>query len=309
MTNMRDAFGKALVNLAQKRKDFVVLDADVAGGTGTHHFRSAFPDRFIQCGIAEQNMMSVAAGLSTTGLIPIVTCYAVFAAMRAVEQARNSIAYPQFNVKIAASHMGIDVGPDGPSHQAIEDIAIYRAIPNFTVISPADPIELGKSLPVMLDYQGPVYFRTGRSPLPTFLDDNASFKIGKGTILRDGADLTIIAVGVMVYRSLEASEQLQQEGIGCRVINMSTLKPIDKELVIASARETGAIVSAEDHNVVGGLGGAVAEILVENCPVPMERVGIKDCFAESGEPDDLARKYNLTSADIGAAVKRVIKRK
>ncbi len=309
MDDMRTAFGRNLVKLAKQRDDFVVLDADVAGGTGTNIFRDAFPDRFIQCGIAEQNMMSLAAGLSSTGIIPIVTCYAVFASMRALEQARNSIAYPRFNVKIAASHIGVDVGPDGPSHQAIEDIAIFRAIPNFTVISPADPIELSHALPAMLDYDGPVYFRTGRSPLPSFLSEDMNFTIGNGEILREGSDVTIIAVGVMVHRALKAAEQLDNKGIKCRVVNMSTLKPIDIKLIIDSAHQTGAIVSAEDHNIIGGLGGAVAEIIVENYPVPMRRIGLQDCFAESGEAIDLAQKYNLMPDDIIKAVQIVLKQK
>jgi len=308
MISMRDAFGKYIVDLAKARDDFVVLDADVVGGTGTKLFQTTFPDRFIQCGIAEQNMMSAAAGLSTTEIIPIVTCYAVFASMRAIEQARNSIAYPNFNVKVVASHLGLDVGPDGPTHQAIEDISIYRSIPNFKIVAPADPNEMKAVLPVMLDSYGPVYLRTGRSPLPTFLDENIKFEWGKGKILVEGNDVTIIAVGVMVYRALEAAEQLKKEGISCRVVNMSSLKPIDKELIIDSAKKTGAIVTAEDHNIIGGLGGAVAEVLCENYPVSMVRVGIMDCFAESGDPKELAEKYGLDSKGIEKAVKRILKK-
>ena len=309
MITMRDAFGQALIDLAKIRDDFVVLDADVAGGTGTHIFREAFPDRFIQCGIAEQNMMSMAAGLSTTGVIPIVTCYAVFASMRAIEQARNSIAYPNFNVKIVASHLGLDVGPDGPTHQAIEDIAIYRAIPNFKIVSPADPFELQKALPVVLDHEGPVYFRTGRSPIPNIFDENVNFELGKGTIVREGSEATIIAVGVMVHRALEAATKLQRDGISCRVVNMSTLKPVDQELIVRCAKETGCFVTAEDHNIYGGLGGSVAEVLAQNYPCPVEFIGIRDIFAESGEPEDLAEKYELTSPHIAKAVKRVMQRK
>jgi len=309
MITMRDAFGQALIDLAKIRDDFVVLDADVAGGTGVNIFRDAFPDRFIQCGIAEQNMMSVAAGLSTTGVIPIVTCYAVFASMRAIEQARNSIAYPNFNVKIVASHLGLDVGPDGPTHQSIEDIAIYRAIPNFTVVSPADPFELKKALPVVLDHEGPVYFRTGRSPIPDIFDENINFELGKGTIVREGSDVTIIAVGVMVHRALEAAEKLRNERISCRVVNMSTLKPIDEALIIDSAIKTDCIVTAEDHNIIGGLGSAVAEVLVRNRPCYVTMVGIKDKFGESGDPNDLAKKYELDSAGIIKAVYRALERK
>ncbi|TFB09358.1 transketolase family protein [Candidatus Atribacteria bacterium MT.SAG.1] len=306
MISMRDAFGNCIVELARIRDDFVVLDADVAGGTGTKLFQTTFPDRFIQCGIAEQNMMSVAAGLSTTGTIPVVTCYAVFASMRAIEQARNSIAYPNFNVKVVASHLGLDVGPDGPTHQAIEDISIYRSIPNFKIVAPADPNEMKTVLPVILNSYGPVYLRTGRSPLPTFLNEDIKFEWGKGNILIEGNDVTIIAVGVMVYRALEAAKQLEKEGISCRVVNMSSLKPIDKELIIDSAKKTGFIITAEDHNIMGGLGGAVAEILSENYPVPMVRVGIMDCFAESGDPKELAEKYGLDSQGIEKAAKKIL---
>ncbi|VAV85559.1 Transketolase, C-terminal section [hydrothermal vent metagenome] len=309
MTTMRDAFGQVLVELGKIRNDFVVLDADVAGGTGTQPFKEAFPDRFIQCAIAEQNMMSVAAGLSTTGIIPIVTCYSVFASMRAIEQARNSVAYPKFNVKIIASHVGLDVGPDGPSHQAMEDLAIYRSIANFRVVSPADPAELKKALPSILSSEGPIYMRTGRSTLPTIFDDALAFKIGRANVVRDGADCTIIAVGVMVARALVASGELEAQGIKCRVVNMSTIKPIDRNVIKDSAEKTGAIVTAEDHNILGGLGGAVAEVVCDTVPVPVERVGIKDTFAESGEPEDLAAKYGLDSNAIKAAVLRVIARK
>ncbi|MEI8349176.1 MAG: transketolase family protein [Candidatus Omnitrophota bacterium] len=309
MMTMREAFGKVLVELGSIRDDFVVLDADVAGGTGTNIFRDKFPDRFIQCGIAEQNMMSVAAGLSSIGIIPIVTCYGVFASMRALEQARNSIAYPNFNVKIVASHLGLDVGPDGPTHQAIEDIAIFRSIPNFRIISPADPFELKKAFTVMLDIQGPFYFRTGRSPIPFIFNDDIDFRLGKGVLVRKGNDITIIAVGVMVSRAIEAAEKLKNKRIHCRVINMSTLKPIDKKIIINSAVKTRAFVTAEDHNVKGGLGSAVSEVLSQHCPCPIEFVGIKDTFAESGEPGSLAEKYGLTSSHIIKAVERVIRRK
>lgn len=306
---MREAFGQGLVELAKLRDDFVVLDADVAGGTGVQPFREAYPDRFIQCGIAEQNMMSVAAGLASTGIIPVVTCYAVFAAMRAIEQARNSIAYPRFNVKIVASHLGVDVGPDGATHQAVEDIAIYRAIPQFTVVAPADPVELRLALSVILDFDGPVYLRTGRSPLPIILSPDTEFAIGRGTVLREGVDITIIAVGVMVHRALTAAELLAGEGISCRVVNMATLKPVDRTLIVESARKTGAIVTAEDHNIYGGLGGAVAEVLVNECPCPMEFVGIRDVFGESGDPEELAAKYQLTSPFIASAARTALARK
>ena len=312
MKTMRGAFGQALVALAGERDDFVVLDADVAGGTGTDAFRDAFPERFIQCGIAEQNMFSMAAGLSTTGVIPVVTCYSVFASMRAIEQARNSIAYPNFNVKIVASHLGLDVGPDGPTHQAIEDMAIYRSIPNFKVVAPADPLELARALPVVLDTDGPVYMRTGRSSIPDIFnegDEGVGFELGRSVRLVDGSDATVIAVGVMVHRALDAAARLKKEGISCRVVNMSTIKPIDREAIADAALKTGAIVTAEDHNIMGGLGGAISEVVTETLPVPVERVGIRDLFAESGDPLELARKYGLDSDGIMAAVKRVLSRK
>lgn len=309
MENMRDAFGKALALLAHQRDDFVVLDADVAGGTGTHHFRAAHPGRFIQCAIAEQNMFSLAAGLASTGITPIVTCYGVFASMRALEQARNSIAYPAFKVIIAASHLGLDVGPDGATHQAVEDIAIYRAIPGIRTVSPADPHELASVLPHLLDGDSPAYLRTGRSPLPCVFTPDTVFEHGRAQVLREGRDAAILAVGVMVHRARSAAEQLAREGVNCRVLNMSWLKPMDEAAVVAAARDTGALVTCEDHNMYGGLGGAVAEILCEQHPAPLERVAIRDVFGESGEPDDLARKYALTPEDIAAAVRRVIKRK
>ncbi len=308
MANMRAAFGEALVELGKKRDDFVVLDADVAGGTGTAPFREAFPDRFIQCAIAEQNMVSMAAGLSTAGVIPIVTCYGVFASMRAIEQARNSVAYPNFNVKIIASHLGVDVGPDGPTHQALEDLAIYRSIPNFKVVSPADPFELRAALPVILDTPGPLYMRTGRSDLPAIFDKDINFTLGKASIVREGTDVTIIAVGVMVARALKAAEGLEGEGVSCRVVNMSTIKPIDRDIIEESARRTGAIVTAEDHNIIGGLGGAVAEVICDSVPVPVVRVGIKDSFAESGDPAELAAKYGVDASAVREAVLRVLRR-
>lgn len=301
---MRDAFGQTLIRLAKRREDFIVLDADVAGGTGAHPFRDKFPTRFIQCGIAEQNMMSVAAGIASTGLIPIVTGYAVFLSMRAIEQARNSIAYPDFNVKIVASHLGLDVGPDGATHQSIEDIAIFRSIPNFKIIAPADPYELESALEVALDIPGPVYLRTGRSPVQNVYMSKPNFRLGRATILREGEDATIIAVGVMVKRAMNAALTLSHEGINCRVINMSTIKPIDESIIIESAKKTRLIITAEDHNIIGGLGSAVSEVVTRNCPVPVEMVGINDCFGESGEPEELAIKFHIDANRIYEAVKR-----
>lgn len=308
MESMRDAWGRLLVELGGQRDDFVVLDADVAGGTGTAPFRAAFPDRFIQCGIAEQNMFTVAAGLAASGIIPVTTCYA-FAALRAAEQVRNTIAFPAFPVKMAVSHLGLDVGPDGVTHQSVEDIAVFRAMPGLTLLAPADPVELAAMLPVMLDAPGPVYLRTGRSPIETVFPPDTVFIPGKAPLLRQGDDAAILAVGVMVKRALDAASLLEPEGLRCRVLDMSWLKPLDAEAVTDAARECGALVSCEDHNRLGGLGGAVAEVLAARCPAPLEMVALDDCYGESGEPDDLAAKYGLTASDIAAAVRRAVARK
>jgi transketolase len=306
--SLREAFGKSLVTLADKYDNFVVLDADVAGGTGTHHFRKAYPDRFFQFGIAEQNMMAVAAGMAATGLIPFVTTFAVFC-LRAYEQARLSIAYTGRNVKIVASHPGLDVGPDGGSAQALEDLAAFRAIPGMVVVSPADPLEVEQATEAILNYNGPVYMRTGRSPATRVLPSDYRFELGKGKIIYDGGDVTIIACGVELARALEAATMLAREGISARVVNMSTIKPIDDELLEKCAMETGCIVTAEDHNIYGGLGSAVAESLVQNHPCPVEMVGIKDSFGESGEPEELADKFGITAPYIVQAVKKVLSKK
>lgn len=306
--SLREAFGKELTKLSDEYKKVVVLDADIAGGTGVHHFRSKFPDRFIQCGIAEQNMMAMAGGIAATGLIPIVTTFAIFM-LRAIEQARLSIAYADMNVKIVASHTGIDVGPDGASAQCLEDLACFRSIPNITVITPCDPIEMQSATKAMLDHAGPVYMRTGRSNAKRVLSENSEFKIGKGTVLKDGSDLTIVACGVEVARSLDAATELEKIGISAKVINMSTIKPIDENLLVRCADETGAFVTAEDHNIIGGLGGAVSEVLAKHRPCPIEFVGVKDVFGESGEPEELSEKYGLTAKYIVEAAKKVISRK
>ncbi|MDC0965255.1 transketolase family protein [Candidatus Thioglobus sp.] len=306
--SLRESFGKELTSLSPEYKNVVVLDADIAGGTGIHHFRKAFPDRFIQCGIAEQNMMAMAGGLAATGLIPIVTTFSVFM-LRAIEQARLSIAYANMNVKIVASHPGLDVGPDGASAQCLEDLSCYRSIPNMVVISPCDPTEMEQATKAILDYVGPVYMRTGRSETKRILDNTYQFEIGKGRVIRDGSDVTIVACGVEVARSLEAAELLMSEGVSARVVNMSTIKPIDSELLTQCAKETGAIVTAEDHSIIGGLGGAVAESLAVHFPTPIEFIGTKDVFGESGEPDELSEKYELTAPFIVKAAKRCIKRK
>ena len=306
--SLREAFGKALSELAGEFPKLVVLDADIAGGTGVHHFRKSHPDRFLQFGIAEQNMMAAAGGLAAVGLIPVVTTFAVFC-LRAVEQARLSLAYARRNAKIVASHPGLDVGPDGGSAQALEDIAAFRAIPGMTVISPADPLEMAQATRAILEFDGPVYMRTGRSPARRLFGDDHKFEIGKGEILRNGKHVTIVACGVEVARALDAAELLGQENISARVVNMATIKPIDAKLLARCARETGAIVTAEDHNIHGGLGGAVAEALAATNPCPIEFVGMKDEFGASGEPDELADHFGLSASAIAEAAKRAIGRK
>ena len=306
--SLREAFGKALVNLAATDERIVVLDADIAGGTGVHHFRSAFPDRFFQFGIAEQNMMAVAGGMAATGLVPVVTTFAVFC-LRAIEQARLSIAYDRRNVKIVASHPGLDTGPDGASAQALEDLAAFRAIPGMTVVSPADPAETALAAAAIMDLDGPVYMRTGRSPSRRVYGDDHVFKLGAGHVVREGNDVTIVACGVQVARALDAAQILAERGLSARVVDMATVKPIDGDLLARCARRTGCIVTAEDHNIHGGLGGAVAEALAAVEPCPVEFVGVRDCFGESGEPDELADKYRLTGPHIAAAAMRAIARK
>ncbi|HEX3756570.1 MAG TPA: transketolase C-terminal domain-containing protein [Rhizomicrobium sp.] len=306
--SLREAFGKALSSLADEFPRLVVLDADIAGGTGVHHIRKSHPERLVQFGIAEQNMMAAAGGMAAVGLLPVVTSFAVFC-LRAIEQARLSICYAGRNAKIVASHPGLDVGPDGGSAQALEDIAAFRAIPGMTVISPADATEMALATRAMLEFHGPIYMRTGRSPANRIFDDTHQFEIGKGQVLRDGRDLTIIACGVEVSRALIAFEQLKAEGIHARVVNMPTIKPIDTALIRKCSRETGAIVTAEDHNIYGGLGGAVAEALAATTPCPMEFVGVKDVFGASGEPDELAEYFGISASHIAEAARQVLKRK
>jgi len=306
--SLREAFGKALAALANEFPKLVVLDADIAGGTGVHHFRSAHPERFLQFGIAEQNMMAAAGGLAAVGLLPVVTTFAVFC-LRAVEQARLSLAYTRRNAKIVASHPGLDVGPDGGSAQALEDIAAFRAIPGMTVLSPADPIEMAQATRAMLEFDGPVYMRTGRSPAKRLFGEDHKFEIGKGEIVRNGKDVTLVACGVEVARALEAAEILGAEKIDARVVNMATIKPIDTKLLARCARETGVIVTAEDHNIHGGLGGAVAEALAASNPAPIEFVGVKDSFGASGEPEELAHHFEISAPFIAAAARCAIARK
>ncbi len=306
--SLREAFGKALSALAHEFPNVVVLDADIAGGTGAHHFRKSHPERFIQFGIAEQNMMAAAGGLAAVGYVPIVTTFAVFC-LRAVEQARLSLAYTQRNAKIVASHPGLDVGPDGGSAQALEDLAAFRAIPGMTVISPADPMEMALATRAILEFAGPVYMRTGRSPSARVYGNDHTFEIGKGDVVRDGSDVTIVACGVEVARALDAAQRLAEENISARVVNMATIKPIDVALLARCAAETGAIVTAEDHNIYGGLGGAVAEALAATQPCPIEFVGVRDVFGASGEPDELADHFQISAPFIADAARRVIARK
>lgn len=306
--SLREAFGKALSALADEFPKLVVLDADIAGGTGVHHFRKSHPDRFLQFGIAEQNMMAAAGGLAAVGLLPVVTTFAVFC-LRAIEQARLSLAYAKRNAKIVASHPGLDVGPDGGSAQALEDLAAFRAIPGMTVIAPADPLETALATRAILEFDGPVYMRTGRSPAKRVFGEGHRFEIGKGQIVRDGYDVTIVACGVEVARAVEAAELLAPDGISARVVNMATIKPIDTVLLKRCSKETGAIVTAEDHNIYGGLGGAVAEALAATRPCPVEFVGVRDTFGASGEPEELAVMFGLGAKAIAEAARKAVKRK
>ncbi|KYH42547.1 MAG: transketolase [Candidatus Bathyarchaeota archaeon B26-1] len=312
----RDAYGRTLIELGRIRKEIVVLDADLSTSTRTAWFGREFPDRFFNFGVAEANMMSAAAGLASSGKIPFVSTFAVFATGRAYNQYRTSIAYPNLNVKIVATHSGISVGEDGPTHFCIEDIAIMRALPNTTVLVPADAVETEAAVKASVDHYGPVYIRLSRPKLPVIYEEGyrwrgekLTFRIGGSVTLREGEDVTLVASGLMVSRALDAAEALAREGIEAAVIDLYSIKPIDRETLTEAARRTGAIVTCEEHNVCGGVGSAVAEVLVETVPVPMEMVGVKDTFAESGSMEDLLTKYGLTSKDIVEAAKRVIKRK
>lgn len=305
----REAYGDALRDAGAEFKDIVVLDADLSKSTKTNVFAKAYPERFFNVGIAEQNLMGTAAGLAAAGKIPFASTFAMFAAGRAFEQVRNSICYPRLNVKIAATHAGLTVGEDGASHQAIEDISLMRSIPNMTVIVPADAAETRGAVDFAIRYKGPVYLRLGRSAVPDLFDSSYVFKHGEAVQLTDGSDLTIIATGIMTAPAREAAAELGVQGISARVLNMHTIKPIDKAAIIKAAKDTGAIVTCEEHSIIGGLGSAVAEVIVENAPVPLERVGVMDTFGESGKPNALLVKYKLTAADIILAAKRVLNRK
>ena len=302
----RESYGQALAELGEKY-DFLVLDADLAAATKTGMFKKKFPERFFDCGIAEGNMVSVAAGIATTGKVVFASSFAMFAAGRAFEQVRNAIGYPHLNVKIGATHAGITVGEDGATHQCNEDIATMRTIPGMTIINPADAVEAAAAVEAAMATYGPMYMRFGRFAVPVINDpDTYKFELGKGVNLKDGTDVTIIATGLMVSMALEAAKTLEAEGISARVINIHTIKPIDKDLIIEAAKATGAVVTAEEHNIIGGLGSAVAEVICENCPVPVVRVGVEDKYGHSGKVPALLEMYGLTPANIVAKAKAAI---
>ena len=303
----REAYGKALAEFGDSYPDMVVLDADLAAATKTGVFKKKFPDRHIDCGIAEANMMGIAAGLSLTGKIPVASTFAMFAAGRAFEQVRNAIGYPHLNVKIGATHAGITVGEDGASHQCNEDIALMRTIPGMTILNPSDAVEARACVRAALDHQGPVYMRFGRAAVPVINDrPDYHFEIGKGQLLREGTDVTIVATGILVNSALEAAEKLAADGISAEVINICTIKPLDVELIVKSAKKTGKVVTAEEHSIIGGLGGAVCETLCENAPVPVYRIGMRDVFGESGSAAALLVKYRLDGEGVYGQVEEFL---
>jgi transketolase len=305
----RDAYGDALVELGKKRNDVVALDADLSGSTKTSKFAKAFPDRFFNVGIAEQDMMGTAAGLAIGGKLPFASTFAVFATGRAWEQVRQSICYPNLNVKIVASHAGVTVGEDGGSHQSLEDIAVMRVLPHMTVIVPADGVETAQAVAAVAEHVGPCYMRTGRNKVPVLFGSDYKFQIGKAHVFHAGKDAAIIATGLMVTEALRARETLLAEGINAGVINMSTIKPLDAEAVVDAAKRCGAIVTAEEHSIIGGLGSAVAEVLSELSPTPLVRIGVRDQFGTSGDSDGLMKHYRLSATDIRDGVKEAIKKK
>ena len=308
-TATREGYGKALVELGEKNPNVLVLDADLAAATKTGAFKKAFPDRFIDTGIAESNMMGVAAGLSTAGFTVFASSFAMFSAGRAFEQVRNTIGYPHLNVKIGATHAGISVGEDGASHQCCEDIALMRSIPGMVIINPADDIEARAAVFAAAEYEGPVYMRFGRLAVPRIFDENYKFEIGKAVTLREGTDVTIIATGLMVNEAIQAADALKAEGISVELINMHTIKPLDKEAVVKAAKKTGCIVTAEEHNVIGGLGDAICDAVCGEYPVPVVKVGVEDTFGKSGPAVDLLHIFGLDAANIIAKAKVAIDRK
>ena len=302
----RDSYGNALVELGKMHENIVVLDADLAGATKSGTFRKAFPDRHFNCGIAECNMVGVGAGLSTMELVPFVSTFAMFAAGRAYEQVRNTIGYPHLNVKICATHGGISVGEDGASHQCCEDFGLMRTIPGMTVMCPSDDVEARKMVHAAYEMDGPVYIRFGRAATPVYHDETFSFTVGKGEVLQDGADVAIIATGILVPEAIEAGKRLAAEGIKARIINMATIKPLDEELVIRAAQECGRIVTVEEHNILGGLGEAVAGVVAEHAPVLVHRIGVRDEFGHSGPAAALLKQFGLTADEIVAQTKTVV---
>lgn len=303
----RESYGEALAELSSVYPDLIVLDADLAAATKTGIFKKACPERFFDCGIAEANMMGVAAGIASTGKKVFASSFAMFAAGRAFEIVRNSIGYPHLNVKIGATHAGISVGEDGATHQCNEDIALMRTIPGMTIINPADDVEAKAAVRAALEFEGPVYMRFGRLAVPVFNDkDTYKFELGKGVQLRDGDDVTIIATGLMVNEALQTSDKLAEEGIKARVINIHTIKPLDRDIVVKAAKETGVIVTAEEHSVIGGLGSAVADVVTEECPIPVIRVGVNDVFGHSGPAVELLKEFGLTADNIIANVKKAM---
>lgn len=304
----RESYGEALAELSSEYPDLIVLDADLAAATKTGIFKKACPERFIDCGIAEANMMGVAAGIASTGKKVFASSFAMFAAGRAFEIVRNSIGYPHLNVKIGATHAGISVGEDGATHQCNEDIALMRTIPGMTIINPADDVEAKAAVKAALDFEGPVYMRFGRLAVPVFNDkESYKFELGKGVQLTDGSDVSIIATGLMVNEALKAAETLKSEGISARVINIHTIKPIDRDIIVKAAKETGVIVTAEEHSVIGGLGSAVAEVVTEECPVKVIKVGVNDVFGHSGPAVDLLAEFGLCADNIAAKVREAVK--
>lgn len=304
----RESYGNALKELGAENPNVLVLDADLAGATKTGVFKKAYPDRFFDCGIAEGNMVGIAAGLATTGKIPFCSTFAMFAAGRAFEQVRNSVGYPHLNVKIAATHAGISVGEDGATHQCNEDIALMRTIPGMVVLNPADDVEARAAVKAAAEYEGPVYLRFGRLAVPVFNDEaNYKFEIGKGILLREGTDLTIVATGLCVNSALEAAEKLAAEGISAEVINIHTIKPLDEEIILKSAKKTGKVVTAEEHSVIGGLGSAVCDVLSEKLPTPVKKIGVYDVFGESGPAVKLLEKYKLDGAGVYEQIKDWLK--
>ena len=301
----REGYGKGLVALGAEHPEVVVLDADLAGSTKTGMFAKAYPERHINCGIAEGNMMAVAAGMAAAGMVPFASSFAMFAAGRAFEQVRNSIGYPKLNVKIGATHGGLSVGEDGASHQCCEDFALMRSIPGMVVISPADAVEAAAAVKAAYEHQGPVYLRFGRLAVPVFHEEGFRFQIGKGEVMREGTDVAIIANGLMVYEAIKAGEELEKAGINARIINMSTIKPLDEELVLKAAKECGKIITCEEHSVIGGLGEAVCSYLSETYPTVVRRIGVNDQFGFSGPANEVLEAFGLTSAHIAEVAKEL----